>query len=313
MGSDHRSVKLQSRLAKLILCDDTKKKGQIKTNIRWQQVNIQKYKTELDMILNNISLELDLDKRCNQIEQSLIEAARLSQASVTHMSDFPVVSNESIKILIKDRKAAATATERAKLSKQIQKAIRKNRRQDQQIKIGNIIEEFRGLNRIAMVKARGRRDMITHMIDKAGNTKHERQSIANVFADFYGELYASKCEEEDRGRCWTQCDIHNPIEPFTKQELVHEIEQLKFKKAKDVCGIFAEMIKSSNEFLVDILLDLYNRIIDKNMMPPEKWKQTVMNVLFKSGSRDLPENYRPISIIPILYKLFAKLLSRGFQ
>ena len=35
-----------------------------------------------------------------------------------------------------------------------------------------------------------------------------------------------------------------------------------------------------------------------------------MVVLFKKGETTEPENYRPIAILPILYKVFAKLLDR---
>ena len=41
---------------------------------------------------------------------------------------------------------------------------------------------------------------------------------------------------------------------------------------------------------------------------PMYWKETSMKVMFKSGDPQLPENYRPICIIPILYKLFSKVL-----
>ena len=34
----------------------------------------------------------------------------------------------------------------------------------------------------------------------------------------------------------------------------------------------------------------------------------MINVLYKSGDPTLPQNYRPICIIPLLYKLFSKLL-----
>ena len=45
-----------------------------------------------------------------------------------------------------------------------------------------------------------------------------------------------------------------------------------------------------------------------NATPPAEWKYTTISVIFKSGDPQLPNNYRPISIIPLLYKLFARLL-----
>ena len=38
-----------------------------------------------------------------------------------------------------------------------------------------------------------------------------------------------------------------------------------------------------------------------------------MKVLFKKGDADLPKNYRPISIIPVLAKLFSTLLYSRIQ
>ena len=46
-----------------------------------------------------------------------------------------------------------------------------------------------------------------------------------------------------------------------------------------------------------------------NSKVPQNWREAAIQVLYKKkGDRHLPENYRPICIIPILYKLFSKLL-----
>ena len=41
---------------------------------------------------------------------------------------------------------------------------------------------------------------------------------------------------------------------------------------------------------------------------PSAWKKTKLVVIFKKGDPKLPSNYRPIAIIPILYKLFSRML-----
>ena len=41
---------------------------------------------------------------------------------------------------------------------------------------------------------------------------------------------------------------------------------------------------------------------------PAQWRKTQFAVLYKSGDAQLPQNYRPIAAIPLLYKLFARLL-----
>ena len=41
---------------------------------------------------------------------------------------------------------------------------------------------------------------------------------------------------------------------------------------------------------------------------PEQWRKSHITVIYKSGDPRLPHNYRPITVIPLLYKLFARLL-----
>ena len=41
---------------------------------------------------------------------------------------------------------------------------------------------------------------------------------------------------------------------------------------------------------------------------PSKWKTPYVTVFFKKGDPKLPGNYRPITLLPILYKLFSREL-----
>ena len=56
------------------------------------------------------------------------------------------------------------------------------------------------------------------------------------------------------------------------------------------------------------LLTLYNTISQPNAPSPTGWHHTLIKVLHKAGDKALPENYRPIATIPLLYKLYARLL-----
>lgn len=68
------------------------------------------------------------------------------------------------------------------------------------------------------------------------------------------------------------------------------------------------MLKASGPILRSPLRQLYNEALSPNATPPAEWKRTTISVIFKSGDPQLPSNYRPISIIPLLYKVIARLL-----
>ena len=71
------------------------------------------------------------------------------------------------------------------------------------------------------------------------------------------------------------------------------------------------MLKCGGPKVVDVLLEMFNNVLMEKDEPPAAWKQSVISVIFKSGDPMLPHNYRPICIIPLLYKLFSKLIYMG--
>ena len=92
------------------------------------------------------------------------------------------------------------------------------------------------------------------------------------------------------------------------EELCHAMRQLKKGKAADNNGIIAEMLTNGGHRLRTTLLHLYNDILKPDAPTPSTWQHTTIKVLHKSGDKQLPSNYRPIATIPLLYKLFSRLL-----
>ena len=68
------------------------------------------------------------------------------------------------------------------------------------------------------------------------------------------------------------------------------------------------MLKDGGQTLRTTLLDLYNEIVKTDADTPYNWKQTQITVIHKSGDTSQPQNYRPIATIPLLYKLFSKMV-----
>eukprot|EP00973_Karenia_brevis_P048701 6757970-Karenia_brevis.AAC.1 len=87
---------------------------------------------------------------------------------------------------------------------------------------------------------------------------------------------------------------------------------MKDGKAKDKQGIVVEMIKHGGETLRTMILQLFNDILDMRQVP-SAWRETRLVVLFKKGDPKLASNYRPIAILPILYKLFSRMLCNRIQ
>ena len=59
------------------------------------------------------------------------------------------------------------------------------------------------------------------------------------------------------------------------------------------------------------LTQIFIKSIDTGIFPTE-WKLARVTLIFKKGKRDDPNNYRPISVIPTVAKIFQKLYTISF-
>ena len=146
---------------------------------------------------------------------------------------------------------------------------------------------------------------------KAGNGHRvtEKNAVADVFVCFYEELYRRRGLDTSTshhgcpgGSGWV------PLTPFLFSDLLEALKAMQTGRAKDDAGIVAEMVKASCAELLQCILEVFNKILTQEAEPPDKWKSTKLVVIFKKGDIESPKNYRPIAILPILYKLFSRML-----
>ena len=87
--------------------------------------------------------------------------------------------------------------------------------------------------------------------------------------------------------------------------MLKQLKCLKLKKVSGLDGLPARLLKDSAVVIADCVTHLVNLFIKSGTVPSE-WKQAKVVPLFKSGNKDDLDNYRPISILPILSKILEK-------
>ena len=70
-------------------------------------------------------------------------------------------------------------------------------------------------------------------------------------------------------------------------------------------GLVAEMLQTGHEGLLEVIASLFTDLLRGDASTPASWRSII---LFKKGDVNLPKNYRPITILPVLCKIFSKLL-----
>ena len=92
--------------------------------------------------------------------------------------------------------------------------------------------------------------------------------------------------------------------PITKNEVSKAILQLNSKQASDESSLTAEHLKNSGDTLADEITDIFDIILlDKSV--PQQFKTGILSpVMKKSKDSTILDNYRGITVTPVLGKLF---------
>ena len=92
------------------------------------------------------------------------------------------------------------------------------------------------------------------------------------------------------------------------KETKDHIKKLKNDKATGADMIMNEMIKVSNNEILELYMALFNKIINEEKYP-SNWNTSLTQVIHKEGAKDEPSNYRGIALSSNLCKLFNAILA----
>ncbi|MCG8034833.1 MAG: hypothetical protein JAZ03_22035 [Candidatus Thiodiazotropha taylori] len=138
--------------------------------------------------------------------------------------------------------------------------------------------------------------------------------IANSFNEFFVNV-ASKIKEpllssnHDRlrefcnSKLLTESKYHIP--PVQKDQVKKFLHNLDVSKATGTDNIGPRLLKLSAPYIANEITYICNQSVGTSIFP-EKWKEAKVTPLFKKGSSEDMNNYRPISILPTLSKILEK-------
>ena len=95
--------------------------------------------------------------------------------------------------------------------------------------------------------------------------------------------------------------------PIHIDEIYQSINRLKPGKAQGTDGIVAEFYKNTCLYIAPILCSLFNHIFSSGTFP-DMWRNSIIVPIHKTGARNDPSNYRGISLLNVMYKIFSNII-----
>ena len=138
-------------------------------------------------------------------------------------------------------------------------------------------------------------------------------NIANAFNKFFTSvgpglaenLTASKSNYRDWMKIPATIELRfNHVSSFSMLDHLYKLDCSKAVGADDI-PIY--LLKKVAEYVYEPLTSIYNTCIDSSTFP-DSLKIAKVIPLFKDGDRELASNYRPISLLPTISKIFEKLI-----
>lgn len=90
-------------------------------------------------------------------------------------------------------------------------------------------------------------------------------------------------------------------------DIIKHFKTLNKKKTEDLWGLSVKSIESFIHTIGPILADIFNGCVDGGIFP-DLMKHSKIAPIFKSGCKTDPTNYRPVSVLPALSKIFEKII-----
>ena len=153
----------------------------------------------------------------------------------------------------------------------------------------------------------------SNMIKVNGREISDPKEIVDKFNNYFtkiGKSLAQKFENSNKNYrtfLGNSLNISMYMTKTNTTEISKLISNLENKKSPGHDGFSGKFLKLCSPFISEILANILNLSISKGVYP-DSLKIARVSPIFKKGVRSDPSNYRPISVLSLINKVFEKVL-----
>ena len=184
--------------------------------------------------------------------------------------------------------------------------------------ISNNIKRFKDerINKLKTIKSSHQREF-WKVINGTDRNKDCKASLQDLFSYFEEVNSGSNIDETSQDN-----DILDEIDTeafrninksinnkITESEILTAVKNLKNNKSPGIDNILNEHLKNSILIMMPVYVKLFNIVFNYGIVPDSWSIGDILPIYKNKGSASLPENYRPITLLSCLGKLFTSIIN----
>ena len=104
-----------------------------------------------------------------------------------------------------------------------------------------------------------------------------------------------------------RADSNFYFRPVSEGYIHNLITKLKPSVSCGLDNISSRLLKLCSPYISNSICDIINQVLETGIFPDD-WKKAKVHPIFKSDERNIPSNYRPISILPAISKIIERVM-----
>ena len=182
---------------------------------------------------------------------------------------------------------------------------------------GDLKKTWKTINQVINKKSN---TTIVPMLTVDGQTIRDNKAIASSMNEYFcsiGNKLSEKIPNKANPLLSGEYPFETPPLSFSfsaimTDKLSSTLNKMKTSHGSGHDGIASFYLKIAMPVVGGSLCDLFNKSLFAGKFP-EDWKIARIAPIFKSGAKDDRSNYRPISVLPFMSRLFEKLIFNQFN
>ncbi|EFO91764.1 hypothetical protein CRE_06993 [Caenorhabditis remanei] len=211
---------------------------------------------------------------------------------------------DNTRLLLKKRRCTNRSDPNFKtLSKECRQAVKKDHENFTKDRLLNAANQKRSLKKVARDINEYQSYIPCLISGETGEKLTSREKMEIEVRRFYSNLFATKKPSATT----TLPQQTEALPPFLPEEIQHSLNSFQNGKAAGEDKISADFLKSCHFTVHKLLAKKFSRYLKEGKVPT-KWRSSKTTLIFKKGDKENLENYRPICLLPVLYKAFTKCI-----